>query len=139
MTTQTASLAQPLVPVKAQTGLNMVTGQHVGVLSTSASGFILLCKVPAPSTVILMEHHVSAETTYTLNFGVRSGASTSYAASAFLGTALLNANNQSLPITLEVSAAEESLNERFKYITASVQAGSRTTSVSIYYTVLYNV
>lgn len=137
MTTLTASLAQANVPVQAvHAGTNVLQGQFVGVLSTSASGFILLAKVPSTATVTLIETHISAETAYTLNFGFRNGVTASATHSAFLGSAVLNVTNMSRLVAL---TAEETLNERFKYITASVQAGSRTTSVSLFYTVVYSM
>lgn len=135
MTTLTASLAQANVPVRTDLGMTLLQGEFIGVLSTSASGFILLAKVPSTATVTVFEKHLSAETAYTLNIGYRNGVTASATHSAFLGSAVLNTTHMSQLVRL---TSEETLNERFKYITASVQAGSRTTSISLFYTIVYS-
>lgn len=133
MSTLTASLALPTyTPPVVHTGTT-VSGKYTGAVSTSASGIVFLAKVPnTAKTVQLVTYHTGPETTMTINYGIRSGATTSTSVSAFVSDATINSTRVS---NVVVPVEDSTLGESFKYVTASLQAGTKAASSTIYYTI----
>ena len=135
--TQTASLAQPAIPIKTPVTSNFVMGNWKGTLSASGSGMVFLAKIPPTCLVNIIERHTSGATACTLNIGIRQGNSTSLTASALVGSSV-QAERATLGKVYKC-VREDTTNESYKYVVATLQAGSVTASVEIDYTIMYNM
>lgn len=146
MTTLTASQATAnFMPKASHVGVNEISGLYgpgTGSMSTSASGFVLLAKFPAGARIIeFIETHQNGATTSPINFGIRSGSSTSISLAALIADATLGAVNR-LSVLASVgfdTSRDFSAGETFKYITASKSGGTATASMSIRFTLLYTM
>lgn len=128
MATTTASLAYSTVPPLAHHGVNVVNGSMSGLLSASGSGLALLAKIPrGAKNIALTAFHSSGATTQVLNYGLRHGLSASTSFSAFGELADSNGGT----FFVESITMEETVNEAFKYVVASRQSGTATTSLVI--------
>lgn len=136
MSTLTASLAYSTYsPPGTHTGAT-INGKYTGAVSTSASGIILLAKVPSKAkTIQMVTYHTGPETTMTMNYGIRSGATTSTSISAFVSDALIDTTRVS---NVVVPVEDSTLGESYKYVTGSLQAGTKAASSTIYYQISYD-
>jgi len=137
--TLTASLAlATFTPSRVHTGTHVLQGQFTGAgLSASASSsWILLAKIPPDCTVSVVEMHSSAATTQVLNIGIRAEAGST------LASAIGAINNTKAAVNLHgpyTCVREETTNEKYKYVVASLESGSPTASMQMKYQVIYSV
>jgi hypothetical protein len=145
MATLTASLAASQGVVRAvHAGVNSISGSYnsgASSLSASGSSIVLLCKLPTSATVLeVIEYHSSGATTSPLNIGIRDGATTSMSVSVLFAAVTQGAVNraelQADGPGLFLSATDA---ENFKYVIASRDGGSVTTSLKVNFTVLYTM
>ena len=141
--THTASLAASNVAPKiVHAGVNAVTDAYTvgAVLSASGSGVALLCKVPVGAVLHGFEsYHNAGETATTLNFGLRAGHETSASYSAIAADVVHQATSSQHTKLPQTVAGSEADNERFKYLTASLAAGTGGSSLVIRYTLTYSL
>lgn len=136
MTTLTASLAQSTVVPLANHGMNILRGQYTGAISTSASGVVLLAKIPVTAKDIQVHsYHTGPETTMTLSIGLRHGSSASAAATAFVSSALIGATRVS---AVANPTWDDAGGETHKYVQATLSAGTKAASSTMYYTIFYS-
>jgi hypothetical protein len=146
MATLTASLAASQGVVRAvHAGVNSISGSYnsgSSVLSASGQSIVLLCKIPTGATVLeVIEYHSSGADTSPLNIGIRDGVTTSMSVSVLFSAVTQGAVNraelQADGPGLFLSAGTST--ERFKYLIASRDGGSLTTSLKVNFTVLYTM
>lgn len=136
MATLTASLAQSTVtPAMVHTG-NTLSGRYSGAFSTSGSGILLLAKIPAyAKTAQLVFSMQDEQTTMVANFGIRSGVSTSADVSAFYASATGPNVTRVSKVFDCVANRDETLNESFKYVVATLATGTKAASAVIEYSI----
>jgi hypothetical protein len=140
--TATASLAQStFTPPAVHTG-NTLRGSIIAAptdLSLSAAGgMLLLAKIPVKCKDVQVTIY-SAQTGGTggvaaLNLGVRAGETTSNTISA-LGVSPALGSYIGPPYTPGYSAAQS---EKFKYVTASLDSGTASVTMTLNYTISYS-
>ena len=121
-------------------GLNAVSVEWSSTGVLSASGVVLLCKLPAGARIHdFFEHHSTGATTSTIDLGVSdSSGSHSYSAIASaLVQAQFNHRRNAAPAQDSYVIPEGSGAERF--VTASLGAGTATTSLKLSLTILYSL
>lgn len=140
-TTRTASLAlASFTPRSYHVGENVVSGVYDGAgLSASGSGMLLMARIPPSSTITGLDAYISSgATTQTLNFGIRSGVSTSVTASAIgqLAKATTGLAASSLPYAC---TRDEANGETYKFVVASLDTGTVTASCKVNFVIRYTV
>ncbi len=145
MATLTATLAASnRIPRAVHAGVNSISGSYNSSgssLSDSGSSIVLLCKLPTGATVLeAIEYHSSGATTSPLNIGIRDGLTTSMSVSVLFSSITQGAVNraelQADGAGLLLSATDA---EQFKYVVASRDGGSVTTSLKVNFTILYTM
>jgi len=136
-TTLTASLALSTYTPPANHMGNVLKGQYVGVdVSSSASGLILLAKIPAyAKNVQLIVQHNTASTAWVGDYGILNGVTASASVSAFLGAAAAGSVHISAPYQ---PTWDDANSEKFKYVTVNHDSGTVTASISIRYQISYD-
>jgi len=139
--TVTASLAlSTYTPHTPHTGTHVIVGNYDGVgLSASGSGALFLGKIPPNATVTVIEEHTATgAATQVLNIGIRAqGGSVTYSALASIGGGGTSAqSNIHGPYKC---TREDTTNESYKYVVASLQSGTVTASMVMKYTIIYSV
>lgn len=137
-TTRTASLATSNAPVPGVHTGGVIQGKYEGAgLSASGSALLFLCKIPASCNVSIVETHVSGSATQVLNVGVRGGNSTSVSVSALMGAAAASAADNANFGGPYTTTWDQTAGETFKYVVASLQSGTVTASMNVYFSVFY--
>jgi len=138
--TATASLALPAItPHRPHTGTHILQGTYDGAgLSASGSGMLLLAKIPPDALVTVVEEHSTGAATQVYNVGIRAEAG-SLSASALTSLKAGGTAGQSVQHGPYQCVREETTNESFKYVTATLQSGTVTASTAIRYLVIYSV
>lgn len=140
MTTQTASLALSTVsPPGVHAGTNTLSGKYVIASGLSASGnaLILLAKIPVNCKDVQMHSYTAQAGTgaaAAFNFGVRGGKTTSVSISA-LGASPALGHYLGPPYT---PGWDDANSEQFKYVTASLESGTASASITLNYAITYH-
>jgi hypothetical protein len=141
VTTLTASLALSTVtPPSVHAGTNTLSGTYnsgATVLSLSASGLLLLAKIPVNAkNVQLISRHTTGATSYSMDFGIGSGDSGGTNSASVLGSAVVfNAVHISPPVS---PVWDDAAGERHQYVTGILTTATATTSLIVNYSITYN-